>query len=62
MDSGSGGSTQAATAEALRHAAHALREGFEHHLRYTLVKDGYTATDCDCYFALALAVRDQLTD
>jgi len=52
----------AATTEAVRQAAQALHEAFEHHLRYTLVKDRYTATDRDRYFALALAVRDQLTD
>jgi starch phosphorylase len=37
-----------------------LREDFVRHLRLTLAKDRYTATDRDRYFALALAVRDRL--
>ncbi len=37
-----------------------LRLDFEHHLRYTLAKDRYTATQRDRYYALALAVRDRL--
>jgi starch phosphorylase len=43
-------------------SADALRSEFEHQLRYTLVKDRYTATDGDRYCALALAVRDQLIE
>ncbi len=39
-----------------------LRKEFEHHLRYTLAKDLYTATDRDRYHALALSVRDRLID
>ena len=39
-----------------------LQEDFEHHLRYALAKDRYTATDRDRYFALALAVRDRLIE
>jgi len=39
-----------------------LRHGFERHLRYTLAKDLYTATDRDRYHALALSVRDWLID
>ena len=42
--------------------AAALRSDFEHHLRYTLAKDRYTATDRDRYFALALAVRDRVIE
>ena len=57
-----GGGTQGQAGGKLEAAVQALRNGFEHHLRYTLVKDRYTATDRDRYFALALAVRDQLTD
>ena len=38
----------------------ALRTNFERHLRCTLAKDRYSATDRDRYYALALAVRDQL--
>ena len=45
-----------------RAAAESLRQDFEHHLRRTLAKDRYTATDRDRYFALALAVRDRLVE
>jgi starch phosphorylase len=43
-------------------SARKLREDFEFHLRKTLAKDRYTATDRDRYFALALSVRDRLVD
>jgi glycogen phosphorylase len=43
-------------------SADGLRQDFEHHLRRTLAKDRYTATDRDRYYALALAVRDRLVD
>jgi starch phosphorylase len=43
-------------------SAEALRQDFEHHLRRTLAKDRYTATDRDRYYALALAVRDRLIE
>ena len=39
-----------------------LRQDFERHLRLTLAKDRYTATDRDRYFALALTVRDRLIE
>jgi starch phosphorylase len=39
-----------------------LRQEFECHLRRTLAKDRYSATDRDRYFALALTVRDRLID
>jgi starch phosphorylase len=39
-----------------------LQEDFEDHLRYTLAKDRYTASDHDRYFSLALAVRDRLVE
>ena len=39
-----------------------LRQDFERHLRLTLAKDRYTATDHDRYYALALAVRDRLVE
>ena len=39
-----------------------LLQDFEHHLRYTLAKDRFTATDRDRYFALALSVRDRLIE
>ncbi len=43
-------------------SAQTLRLDFEHYLRRTLAKDHYTATERDCYQALALAVRDRLVD
>jgi starch phosphorylase len=39
-----------------------LKADFEHHLRYTLAKDRYTATDNDRYSALVLAVRDRMIE
>src|SRR6185437_19588 len=39
-----------------------LRADFERHLRYTLARDRYTATDRDRYYALARAVRDRLIE
>ncbi|MBI4657354.1 MAG: glycogen/starch/alpha-glucan phosphorylase [Verrucomicrobia bacterium] len=42
--------------------ADSLRQDFEQHLRYSLAKDRYTATDRDRYYALARAVRDRLTE
>ena len=45
-----------------RTSASSLRQDFERHLRRTLVKDRYTATDRDRYFALALTVRDRLIE
>ena len=39
-----------------------LRADFERHLRYTLARDLYTATDRDRYYALARAVRDRLVE
>ncbi len=43
-------------------SAPGLRKSFEIHLRRTLARDRYSATDRDRYYALALAVRDQLID
>ena len=43
-------------------SAAVLRENFERHLRQTLARDRYSATNRDRYYALALAVRDQLVD
>ncbi|HEY1243110.1 MAG TPA: glycogen/starch/alpha-glucan phosphorylase [Bryobacteraceae bacterium] len=51
-----------ATITAAPPAVDALRADFEHHLRLTLAKDRYTATDRDRYYALALAVRDRLVE
>lgn len=42
--------------------ADSLRRDFEHHLRYTLARDRFTATDRDRYYALAQAVRDRLIE
>ena len=42
--------------------ADAIRLSFENHLKYTLAKDEYSATDHDRYFALAMAVRDRLIE
>jgi starch phosphorylase len=39
-----------------------LRQDFERHLRLTLAKDRFSATDRDRYLALALSVRDRLID
>ena len=39
-----------------------LRQHFARHLRRSLAKDRFTATDRDRYYALALAVRDRLID
>ncbi len=38
----------------------ALKVNFENHLRYTLARDQYSATDHDRYIALAMAIRDRL--
>jgi len=42
--------------------ADAIRRSFEAHLKYTLAKDEYSATDHDRYYALAMAVRDRLVE
>ena len=51
-----------ATKGGARMSAETLRQDFERHLRRTLAKDRYTATDRDRYFALSLTVRDQLIE
>jgi glycogen phosphorylase len=48
--------------EGARLSAESLRRDFERHLRLTLARDRYTATDRDRYFALALTVRDRLVE
>jgi len=40
----------------------ALKLSFQNHLRYTLAKDEFSATDRDRYWALAMAVRDRLIE
>jgi starch phosphorylase len=48
----------AAFTSRLNMTARNLKIVFEHHLRYTLAKDSFTATERDYYFALSLAIRD----
>ncbi len=50
-----------ADSEVMR-TARELRSAFQHHLRRTLAKDRYTATNRDRYYAFALAVRDRLIE
>ena len=40
----------------------ALKCAYLNHLKYSLAKDEFSATDHDRYYALALAVRDRLVD
>ncbi len=40
----------------------AIKLSFENHLKYTLAKDEFSATDRDRYFALAMTVRDRLVE
>ena len=40
----------------------AIKLSFQNHLKYTLAKDQYSATDHDRYWALAMAVRDRLIE
>jgi starch phosphorylase len=54
--------TQPVTPGDVHASADGLLRDFEHYLRRTLAKDCYTATDRDCYHALALAVRDRLVE
>ena len=53
---------EALKVEKLGGTAEAIRQGFLRHLKYTLAKDEYSATDHDRYYALALAVRDHLAE
>ncbi|MBN8218126.1 MAG: glycogen/starch/alpha-glucan phosphorylase [Spirochaetes bacterium] len=39
-----------------------LLRDYSHHLRYTLARDAYTASDLNRYYALALAVRDRVIE
>ena len=55
-------STRAAGDKDAEMSADGLQGNFERHLRQTLARDRYSATDRDRYYALALAVRDQLVD
>jgi starch phosphorylase len=40
----------------------AIKLSFQNHLKYTLAKDHFSATDRDRYYALALTVRDRLVE
>ena len=40
----------------------AIKLSFQNHLKYTLAKDQYSATDHDRYVALAMTVRDRLIE
>ena len=42
--------------------AEGLMEDFQWHMRYTMAKDQFNATDNDCYTALSTAVRDRLIE
>lgn len=55
-------SHEAAEVHRVSMTAKGLRRDFNHHLRYTLAKDRFTATDYDRYYALALAVRDRVIE
>ncbi len=38
----------------------ALKESFANHLKYSLAKDEYSATQLDCFMGVALTIRDRL--
>ncbi|HBA85017.1 MAG TPA: glycogen phosphorylase [Verrucomicrobia bacterium] len=40
----------------------AIKLSFQNHLKYTLAKDNYSATEHDRYYALAMTVRDRLIE
>jgi starch phosphorylase len=40
----------------------AIKLSFKNHLKYSLAKDEYSATDYDRYFALAMTIRDRLIE
>ncbi len=40
----------------------AIKASYLNHLKYSLAKDEFSATDHDRYYALALAIRDRLVD
>lgn len=39
-----------------------LKTSFSNHLKYSLAKDEYTATNRDCYTSIAMTVRDHLVE
>ena len=55
--------TQDSTCSKQEHSSvEAIKCSFLHHLKYSLAKDEFSATDHDRYYALALAIRDHLVD
>lgn len=40
----------------------AIKTCFQYHIKYTLSKDHYSATDHDRYYALAMTIRDRLVE
>jgi starch phosphorylase len=54
--------TKKASEQKLQDTAEAIRYGFQSHLKYTLAKDEFSATDHDRYVALAMAIRDRLVE
>ena len=54
--------TRKKTRRRVEMTAESLFEDFSWHLRYTLAKDRFNATDHDRYMALAWAVRDRLVE
>ena len=44
------------------HTVEAIELSFKNHLKYTLAKDHYSATELDKYFALAMTIRDRLVE
>ncbi len=46
----------------LSHDVDTIRQKFAHHLKYSMAKDRYTATDWDRYLALSITIRDYLID
>ena len=51
-----------ACAEKTINSVAAIKCNYLNHLRYSLAKDEFSATDHDRYYALALAIRDHLVD
>ena len=46
----------------MANTAEAIKASYLNHLKYSLAKDEFSATDHDRYYALALAIRDRLVD
>ena len=54
--------TSSSSSASLPNSVEALKRSYLDHLKYSLAKDKFSATDHDRYYALALAVRDRLVD